>query len=51
MSVLNEKNDDGDFLGMAALRHIIECALVLKSFILSDRFFTEFLTPTQSAIN
>ena len=51
MSVFNEKYDGGDILRMVALTLIIECALVLKSFILSDRFFVDLLTPTQSAVN
>ena len=51
MSVFNEKYDGGDNLRTVALTLIIKCALVLKSFILSDRFFVDLLTPTQSAVN
>ena len=51
MSVFDEKYDGGDILRTVVLTFIIEYALVLKSFILSDRFFVDLLTPTQSATN
>ena len=51
MSVFDEKYDGGDILRTVVLTFIIEYALVLKSFILSDRFFADLLTPTQSATN
>ena len=51
MSVFNEKFDGGDIWKMIALTLVIECTLVLKFFILSDRFFVDLLTPTQSAVN